>query len=687
MLPAWAPALALVAITFAAYFRILGHGFVWNDPDYVTHPALQNWDGLWRIWFVVGSTEQHYPLLHSLFWLQHHLWGDAPLGYHLVSVLTHAGSCVLLAAIVRRLGLPGAWLAGAIFALHPVAVESVAWVSEQKNTFSTLLYLAAGWAYLRFDDSRRPRDFAFASLLYVLALLTKSLTATLPPTLLVIAWWRRGRLDWRRDVRPLWSWFVAGAAIGLFSAWVEHYVVGAAGAEYQQTGLERVLIASRAIWFYLGHVLWPVGLMFIYPRWHVDPTAIWQWIFPLLTLGTTVALWLWRRRNRAPLAVWLLFVGNLFPVMGFFNLYAFRYSFVADHWQYLPSLSLFAAAAVMLSQAFTRLPRFRLGLLATLLVTLAVLSGRLMPIYRDSITFYRGLIASNPGCWMAYLNLGSFYLYHGNTHSALAINTAQQARENYVTGHENAEAREAAQFYTAAIACFEKALELNPQLTEAHNNLAIALQRVGNIAGALEHYQKAIALRRDYDSPHLNLAYLLTRFGQPAGAISELHEALRANPFSAEAYCALGDAWVALGQPERALADYEAALRYDPEFRSAHINLGNALLHLRRPAEADTHYEIVLKQDPTDWETQVNHAAALVQLGRLEEAVAVYDRVLQARPDIPEAHNNYGCLLLDLGHPAEAAARFQQALALRPGYPDAQRNLARAETALADAAR
>lgn len=223
---AWLGVCAAVAWVYAPVWRA---GFIWNDSDYVTSPALRSLGGLWRIWTELGATEQYYPVLHSWFWVQQWIFGDAPAGYHVVNVALHALAAGLFALVLRRLAVPGAWFAAAVFALHPVAVESVAWISEQKNTLSLAFYLAAALAWLRFEERRAPRDYAVASALFALALLSKSVTATLPAALLVVAWWRRGRIEWTRDVRPLVPWLAAGAVFGLFTAWVEHRVVGARG--------------------------------------------------------------------------------------------------------------------------------------------------------------------------------------------------------------------------------------------------------------------------------------------------------------------------------------------------------------------------------------------------------------------------------------------------------------------------
>jgi len=250
--PGWCLAVLLAGAILFAYLPALQGSFLWDDQAHVTRPDLRSLRGLGRIWFDVGATQQYYPLLHSAFWFEHRLWGDASVGYHLVTLLFHILAACLVLVVLRRLKVRGAFLAAAIFALHPVNVESVAWIAEQKNTLSAVFYLGAMLAYLRFDQERQRTTYVVALGLFVLGLMTKPVVATLPGALLVICWWQRGGLSWRRDVWPLSPWFVLGGAAGLFMAWVERKVIGAQGAAYELNLLERLLLAARVIWFYLG---------------------------------------------------------------------------------------------------------------------------------------------------------------------------------------------------------------------------------------------------------------------------------------------------------------------------------------------------------------------------------------------------------------------------------------------------
>ncbi len=523
--------LTLGAATLLAYLPALRAGFIWDDQAHVTAPALRSLAGLWHIWFNLGATQQYYPLLHSTFWLENQLWGQAPLGYHLANLLLHLVAALLFARLLQRLAVPGARLAALLFALHPVHTETVAWVSEQKNTLSLVLYLCAALAWLGFDATRRPRAYALASGWFLLALLTKTVTATLPAALLVLAWWRRGRIEWRRDVVPLLPWFAIAAVGGLFTAWVERKLIGAEGAAYDFSAAQRLLLSGRVVWFYLGKLLWPAQLTFFYPRWTIDASRLAQWL-PLLAALAWTALLAWRARRgrRGLLAAWLLFAGSLFPVLGFFNVFPFLYSFVADHFQYLASLAVFATAGAAVA---TWLPRSRamIGIVgAAGLVALACLTHTQARFYRSNETLFRVTLARNPTCWAAANNLG------------------RELMENPATRAEG-------------IALFQRALSLRHPYAEANNNLGLALSNDGRSEEALPYLQ----------------------------------EALRIQPTSHQAHNNLGIALARLGRGEEALAAFQRAAELSPTSASIEENWAKVLVMLGREAEAQQHFAVAAR--------------------------------------------------------------------------------------------
>lgn len=503
----------LFCLVVLAYLPALRCGFIWDDNAYVTENAmLRNLAGLKSIWVDPASTPQYYPLVHTSFWLEYHLWGLQPCGYHVVNALLHALGTILLYKVLLRLDVCGAWLAAAIFAVHPVQVESVAWVTERKNVLSAVFYFASALAYLRFgpaDENEAAcksqwRWYALSLLLFVAALLSKTVTCTLPIALLLARWWKVGKIT-RADVLPLVPFFAMGAALGFGTVWLEHHHVGAEGSEWILTPLQRILIASRALWFYAAKLIWPVNLTFSYPRWEINPAELWQWIFPMATCGVLIALWLLKQRlGRGPLFAVCYFAVTLSPALGFVNIYPMRYSFVADHFQYLAAIgliTLFAAAAC-------RIPRWEK---TSILIVLVVLTFRQSEIYRDYRTIWIDTLAKNPGSWLAWNNLGLDDLQHGKVADAkqsfeksLAINP-RDAEARYNLGNAYLQNGE----LPAAAAEYKLALELKPAFPEAESNLGNTLLQLGQMRDAIEHWKRAVELAPANLAALNNLAWML----------------------------------------------------------------------------------------------------------------------------------------------------------------------------------
>lgn len=594
----------LVLAVFAAYLPALRGAFLWDDDGHVTRADLRSFDGLIRIWFELGATQQYYPVLHSAFWIEHRLWGDATLGYHLVNVLQHAANACLFALVLRRLAVPGAWFAAALFALHPVAVESVAWISEQKNTLSLLFYLSAALLWLRYEEDRRPARYAAASAFFVCALLTKTVTASLPAALLVVAWWRRGRLDWRREVLPLLPWFAASAAMGALTALFEHEIIGAKGTAFGLGLLERLLLAARVPWHYLASLAWPFDLTFIYPRWLIDAAVWWQWFFPAATVSAlAAALWLARRGHRTWLAVALLFGGTLFPVLGFVNVYPFLFSFVADHFAYLANLALFALAGTALASLSARYSR-NVALASSVVLGVAyfTLTWNRAGVFRDEATLWRDTLARNSSCWLAHNNLALVLAAEGETGSAVTH--------------------------------LETALQLRPNYPEALNNLADLLVDLGRPAKARPLADRALALVPGMPAALNTRGRAELALNQPETAARSFTEATRRAPHLVNAWCNLGLAEMNLGHPTQALAHFLHATTLDPDHVAAQFLSGAALVTLRRPTEALPYLERALALDENHAKAHLQLALALRQLGRLGEANEHYRAALDLDPTL-----------------------------------------------------
>src|SRR5947208_5730600 len=637
----WLGALLIIVLVFVAYARVFNAGFVWDDESHLTqNPCVIGPLGLKEIW--TSARALYYPLVLTTFWALHKVVGLTPWSYHLLNVLLHAGSAVLLWQVLRRLNVRGAWLGATLWALHPVMVQSVAWVTELKNTQSCVFYLLSIFCFLRFDavrtsDRARRWRFGLAFLFFVMAIASKPSTVMLPVVLALCLWWRSGRVQWR-DIAALAPFALISAAASAWTILEQKFHARAIGAEWAQTLPERLIIAGRAIWFYLAKLVWPHPLIFIYPRWEINSSQLIAYLPLLAALTGLLALWLapakWGRPVFFAAAYYAV---SLFPVLGFFSVYFFRYSFVSDHFQYLASMGPLALAGAGIVTAVGRLGELRklsradmnalqfsgdriatIGLKSlllpaisgTLLFMLVFLTWRQVPVYLSLVTLYTATLARNPGCWMAHYNLG------------------------------------------------------------------IVLRDQGEMDQAITHYRHAVALRPNYAEAHYNLGRLLVQKGQLDDAITHYEKALAINPADAETQNNLGVTLFGSGRVDEAIAHYQEALKIRPDYAEASCNLANALLSKDDLDSAIARYSACLALSPNQAEAQYDLASALLRKGRTDEAIAHYKKVLELRSDNPDAHANLGSAFLAKGRVREAIAAYRNALRISPENVPAQSNLA-----------
>jgi tetratricopeptide (TPR) repeat protein len=654
----WVCACVLVLITLLAYQPVWRAGFIWDDDMYVTdNSALRGAEGLRQIWINPSATPQYYPLTFTAFWIEHLLWDFQPFGFHLVNVLLHAANALLFWRLLSRLRVAGAWWAAAVFALHPVHVMSVAWVTELKNVLSGFFFLAALRAYLRYcepdDDgiaqsSYRRWAYKLALALYLCALLSKTSTSIMPVAMLLILWWKKERLG-RKELAPLAPFFVMGILFGAFTLWLERYVKGASGQEFALPFLDRFLVAGRSFWFCLGKLIWPVRLTFIYPRWQIDSTRAGLYLFPLGAVVLLVLLWRLRYRiGRAPLAA-LAYFTLAFPALVLVQvLYMMRYTFVSDHWQYLGSLSVIALGVSGAELAFDRWAasyrRIWPAVGMVVLAALGLLTWQQTRIYYNRETLWRDTITKNPQSSMAHANLGDVFLREGKN--------------------------------SDAIGCYEEALRIAPGVAVVHSNLGIALARLGKTQAAMEHYEQALRIEPNFAVAHCNLGIALAQAGRIPEAIDRLQEALRIEPGYAEAHCNLGVVLAQVGRIPEAIEHLQQALRIKPDYAEAHYNLGVALARLGRLPEVVAQWKEALRLKPDYAEVHCNLGTVLVQLGKIEEAIAHYEQALRIKPGYAEAYYNLGVALTRLGRQPEAVGHYEEALRSKPDYAEAENNLA-----------
>lgn len=667
----------LVAVSYAP--AVLWGGFVWDDRVITEAPPIRNWNGLWSIWFSPSDLEfwegHYWPLVYTTFWLEHKLWGFAPAGYHAVNVLLHAANTLLLWHVLRRLAVPGAWVVAVVFAVHPLHVESVAWVLERKDVLSALFYLAAFWTWDRFAEEpyakSRTRRYVLTLALFVLGMLSKSIVVTLPAALLIRQWWKRGRVV-TADLIRLVPFFAVGLAIAAADT---SFYRSKDAISFDYTLIERVLIAAHALWFYVGKLLWPTGLAVIYPHWEVrvaDPLA-WGYVAAAVTAGA--ALWFLRHRiGRGPLAGALFFAVTLAPVLGLVDFGYMQFSFVADRYQYLAGIGVITVIVGSAAACFLRLvvpsrsptegfPSDRLptaakwgmvGAVSVLLIVLGVLTWRQAGIYRDNVTFYTHILAHNPTARSAQYNLGH------------ALITAQRPEE--------------------ALAAFRIATAQQPDSVDAHSNTGRALMDLARLDEAADRLRHALEMDPRHKVSLQNLALVRVRQHRPEEALDIYRRLLEIDPRHVGGHSGMGIALHYLGRTDEALQSVDRALALDPTYAEAlvnrelmpqvrsHADAGRALMEQERLDEAEQHLRYVLQIDPAYTPALQNLALLQLRRQRYDEALTLYRRLVEMNPAHAEAHSGLGVALYSLGSVEEALESLDRALSLDPTLEEARTN-------------
>jgi protein O-mannosyl-transferase len=568
-------AVVLAAVTIFAYRPAWHGGFLWDDDAYVINNQLLTApDGWQRIWFSLDSPSQYFPLTYSTFRIEHSLWGLNTTGYHWVNLLLHIGNALLVWAVLARLRIPGSWLAAAIFALHPVQVESVAWITERKNVLMGFFFLVTlvAWTAFVHERTRRPLIFyCLALIFYVLALSAKATACTLPAALFLILWLQKRPITVRRLMQII-PFVVLGVGMGLLAVWWERYHQGTNRAEFTfLSPIERILVASRAIWFYLSKIFWPSNLTFIYPRWNISPADLLDYIWLLAGIAACVAVYLLRRYfGRSVEVAAAFFVATLSPVLGFIMLFTFRYTFVADHYQYLACIgpiALASAGIVSLSDKFTQYRAVIVSAALLIVASLGTLTWRQAATYTDIETLWHTTLAKNPECWMAHTNLGLVLFEKGKIDDAIAhYRSALQMQPDWWDAEYNlGTALLAKSQVDEAILHCEKAVSMRPTDPDAQVSLANLLLQKGRIDEAIAHYQKAIAIRPDDFLARYGLGHALLEKGELDSAIQVCRSALLLRPSDADCHTTLAIALEEKGKPAEAIQHYNKALELAPK--------------------------------------------------------------------------------------------------------------------------
>ena len=636
---------------------------------------IHAWSGLWNIWFSPADIERegHYwPVVYTSFWLEHKLWGPDPRGYHAVNVLLHLVNVLLIwrLLLLLRLAAPGAWVVAAVFAVHPLHVESVAWVIERKDVLSALFYLTAVLTWMRFVEAPRPGRYALALGLFTAGLLSKSIVVTLPAALLIWHWWRAGRVT-RTDLTRLAPFFAVALVVTALDL---SFYTSREPLSLGYSLVERVLIAARALWFYVGKLLWPTDLAVIYPLWEIraaDPVA---WSYVLGAAGLAAGLWAGRRRlGRGPLAGALFFAVTLSPTLGFVDYGYMQFSLVADRFQYLAGLGVLAVLLGAATDGACRLPGgLRRGAAAGLVVVLAVLGAltwRQAGVYRDGITLFSHIVALNPDARDAHLNLVGPLADAGRYEEALAAaRTGVARRPDSADAHSNVgRVLVLMERLDEAERVLRTALELAPRHAHALQNLGEALRKGDRYEEAAELYRRALDSGGDSAPGHAGLGLSLFATERYGDALEALERALALDPGAPSAdqlSLFAGRAARHLGRLDEAGAHLRRAAALAPDSAEPLTELSALLFAERRPDEAGEYLRRAHELRPGDPAVFHNAAEALRNAGRLDEALASYRDALRLEPDLAPAHVGIGAALVDLERHEEALESLARSLPL-----------------------
>ena len=670
--------LAITLVVVVSYFPALQGGFVWDDVIFSEEPVIHSPSGLHSIWLSPADikNEGHYwPLVYTSFWLEHKLWGLNPVGYHAVNILLHLVNCLLLWRLLDRLAIPGAVVIAAVFAIHPMHVESVAWIIERKDVLSALFYLTAVLTWIRFNESPGPGRYALALALFAAGLLAKSVVVTLPVALLIWHWWKYGRVT-SVDLLRLAPFVAVGLAITLADL---AFYTSREPLELGYSLVERALIAAHALWFYAGTLLWPTNLAVIYPLWEIDTGTLAAWGYLVAAAALAAALWFGRRRlGRGPLAGALFFAVTLAPVLGFIDYGYMQFSLVADRFQYLAGLGVLAVLIGGAAHNAAKLPdsvrRAVGGLAVAAVLVLAVLTWRQAGIYRDEISLFSHIVALNPEARDAHLNLSSALFEADRFEEGLAASRiAVQQRPDSAGALANlGRALVGLQQFEDAERHLRRAVQIDPRSTTAYQNLAEALRKQGRYADAVAAYRAVLAIDESFALAYAGMGTALFGEQRYAEAVAAMTQALSLEPDLPTAgalHLHMGRSARELGRLDEAAQHFLRLMEIEPDNVEPLFDLAKLRFRQGRAADADQLLNRTRELRPADPATLHNIAEALRIQGRYGEAVASYRAALEIDAEFAPAHAGLGIALFQWERYDESIGALELALALQPDLP------------------
>lgn len=631
----------IVAAGLVVYWPALWGGWLFDDElDILYNPALRSWEGLRAIWLQPTSFFDYYPLKNTVQWIQWQLWADDPFPYHVTNLVLHLASAFLFWHLLRKLGLGIAWVAGLLLVVHPLAVESVAWNAELKNTLSLPPLLLAVNAYVDYVENGARRRYVQALVWFFISLLCKSAGAPLPAFLLLFAWWRHGKLNRAATVATV-PFFVLAGCFALVTIWFqrEH---GLAGLVIELPTVSRIALLGLTTAFYAAKCLWPVGLMPMYPRWEVLSPTWWHFI-PAVGIVVVFAM-LWRHRTgparHAFLALgwYLVFIA---PATGLFVISYMRFTWVMDHMAYIALLGFIGLVVAALEGVGLAMRRHRrkgqITFVVALTIPAALLARSHAAAFESDLALWTLAVQRNPGAWAAHNNLGLAHRKNGDAATA--------------------EAR------------FRQAIALNAEYAEAHGNLADVLLGKDQLDQALTHFQRAIALNPNLSGAHAGLAKALQAKGRTAEALQARASSVRLDPANVVLWDEYAQALAEAGRRAEAIEQLRQALQRHPTYVEGYTNLGGLHLEAGNFAAAIENYERAIALAPDQPGLHYQLGLALQRADRHATAIRSFERSLQLRPNHASALYGLGFSLFLSGQPDLARLRFQQARAIDPSLP------------------
>jgi tetratricopeptide (TPR) repeat protein len=548
--------LTIVATAVWVYWPALHGSWLWDDDVLVTDNSdLRSLQGLWEIWSTVPATD-YWPLTWTLLWVEWHFWGNAPFGYHLCSLALHIFSGFLIWRVFGRLGLRYGWLGGFFFVIHPLAVESVAWVSEIKNTLSLPLFLLSFNAWLDAEE-KKPCAYSRSVFYYLAAMLAKTSTIMLPSVLLLYCWWKRGRVT-RQELRRLVPYFAIAMVLGLATIFFQNLGQKYSPLAFALGGfIARLIDAGMALLFYLEKFILPINLLPVYPRWSLNPPSMLLEALAISTLAGSLS-YSWARRHswgRHALFGFGFFLLNALPVLGLVKMQYMNISLVADHLTYLPTIGLIGLVVAGLEKLKVQLSSsphlVGIGAMSTVFVAgLLLRQGHdHAMLFNNGESLWTYTLQHNPQAAPAHNNLGLALLQTGRV--------------------------------PEAIEQFELALQVNPDNAYAHKNLGTALLQTGRVPEAIDQFELALKIEPNFVAAHNNLGATLVQTGRAPEAIEQFKQSLKIKPDSAIAHNNLGGALLQMGRVPEAIEQFKQALKIEPDFAAARYNLVKAQARLK----------------------------------------------------------------------------------------------------------